>query len=101
MQTMLRTWGRSGAARLLAASLLGYAIQVIEECWVRDAGTIGVANDRRALRRKSGHGKSHGDAMVTVRLDFRTAQLARLAAFNAQSIGALFHRRAHATQIFR
>src|ERR1700738_3705467 len=99
MQTILRT-SRAAVLRPYWPFLLGYAVQVIEECWVGDTGAIGVANHRRAIRRESGHGEGYGDAVIAVRIDFRAAQLARLAAFNTQAIGAFVHGGAHAAQIF-
>src|SRR6267154_2537760 len=78
----------------------GDTLEVIEERWIGNTGTIGVADHRRALRPECGYGEGHGDAMIPVRLDFRAAQFACLAAFDAQAVGALFHGGAHAAQIF-
>src|SRR5690349_12715984 len=81
-------------------SALGDALQVIEKSGIRNAGTIRIADYRFTFGGKTGNRERHGDAMVAVRLDFRTMHRPSASALNVQTVGTLLDGGAHAAQIF-
>src|SRR5438270_13444240 len=60
-----------------------------------------VANRRVSLGRQACYGKGHGDTVISVGLNLRSAQFSSATAFDLESVWALLHGRAHAAQILR
>jgi len=84
-----------------AISVFRHAGQIFVKRRIRDARAFRIANLRRTVRTKRGHSEGHRYAVITVRFDFRAAQLAGPAACDFQPVGTFFDLRAHAPQIFR
>src|ERR1700676_640998 len=78
---------------------LRYPFQILIELRIGDAGTVCVTDGGGSVGRQAGDRKSHGDAVVSVRIDLGAAQTSGFAAFDAKAVGAFFNGGAHAAQI--
>jgi hypothetical protein len=72
-------------------------MQFLKKRRVRHSRRIRTVNRRFTFGSQRGHGKGHGDTMISKRIQLRAVQM--LAAWNAHAVGALFDFRPHLTQI--